>query len=138
MILRVTDSLLILAFEHPLAGFQLVKGTIESGETPADAAVRELFEESGLVATQVLADLGVWRSGHQDQDWSFHLCAIPDDSPEMWVHAAADDGGHDFRFFWHPLHVPPGEGWHPVFRDALTYLSVQAPALLSMIRPLTC
>ncbi|MCY4179178.1 MAG: NUDIX domain-containing protein, partial [Litoreibacter sp.] len=38
----------IAAFAHPQAGLQLVKGTIETGENPARAAARELFEESGL------------------------------------------------------------------------------------------
>lgn len=38
----------VLAFIHPSAGKQFVKGTIEPGETPLDAADRELWEESGL------------------------------------------------------------------------------------------
>ena len=37
----------ILAFCHPLAGHQFVKGTVEAGETPAAAALRELYEEAG-------------------------------------------------------------------------------------------
>lgn len=32
----------LLLFKHPVAGTQLVKGTIESGETPSRAALREL------------------------------------------------------------------------------------------------
>jgi 8-oxo-dGTP pyrophosphatase MutT (NUDIX family) len=43
----------ILAFEHPRAGVQLVKGYIEPGETVRAAALRELAEESGI------ADFGV-------------------------------------------------------------------------------
>jgi 8-oxo-dGTP pyrophosphatase MutT (NUDIX family) len=42
-----TQSLEILAFRHPLAGSQLVKGTIEQGEKYDEAAIRELFEETG-------------------------------------------------------------------------------------------
>ena len=42
----------VLAFVHPVAGKQFVKGTIESGENPLDAARRELREESGLNPTE--------------------------------------------------------------------------------------
>ena len=45
-------------FRHPLAGIQLVKGTVEPSENPADAARRELFEESGLVSKQLLFFIG--------------------------------------------------------------------------------
>ncbi len=38
----------ILAFQHPCLDYQLVKGTIELNEKPENAAVRELYEESGL------------------------------------------------------------------------------------------
>jgi len=82
VVLRMAESLQILAFEHPLAGLQLVKGTVEPGEESADAAVRELFEESGVVATRLLADLGAWASGHQQQTWSFHLCEVPAGLPD--------------------------------------------------------
>ena len=45
-------------FRHPLAGIQLVKGTVEPSEKPADAARRELFEESGLNTKQPLFFIG--------------------------------------------------------------------------------
>lgn len=37
-----------LYFCHPMGGEQLVAGTVEVGETPSEAAVRELREEAGL------------------------------------------------------------------------------------------
>lgn len=47
-VLRYQAGWQILAFTHPLAGRQLVKGTLESGESLEQGALRELFEESGL------------------------------------------------------------------------------------------
>lgn len=41
----------VLAFYHsdyPEVGYQVPAGTVESGETPQQAAKRELFEEAGL------------------------------------------------------------------------------------------
>jgi len=43
VVLRVSKEILeVLAFIHPSAGKQFVKGTIENGETPQQAAEREL------------------------------------------------------------------------------------------------
>jgi 8-oxo-dGTP pyrophosphatase MutT (NUDIX family) len=42
---------------------QLVKGTIESGETPAEAALRELSEEAGIDDASIVSDLGCWNAG---------------------------------------------------------------------------
>lgn len=130
IVLRQRNGLQILVFEHPLAGVQLVKGSVEAGESCADAAIRELFEESGIMATRVLADLGVWRSGYQQQHWSFHLCEVPTELPDTWLHHAEDDGGHDFRFFWHTLQSPASEKWHDVFREALAWMAARVPAAL--------
>jgi len=44
---QVDGVLEVLAFRHPSAGNQFVKGTIEDGEPPPTAALRELREESG-------------------------------------------------------------------------------------------
>jgi 8-oxo-dGTP pyrophosphatase MutT (NUDIX family) len=57
----------ILVFKHPSTGVQLVKGTIESGEPPADAALRELREEAGISNAKVDRDLGTWVSGFENQ-----------------------------------------------------------------------
>jgi len=112
----------ILAFKHPLAGFQLVKGTVEPGETAREAAVRELGEEAGIAGGGVLGDLGIWQSGFEGQIWSFHRCRVGHELAETWVHHANDDGGHDFVFFWRRLHEEPGAQWHPLFRSALGFL----------------
>ncbi|MCO8251995.1 MULTISPECIES: NUDIX domain-containing protein [Comamonas] len=127
VVIRGQGSIEILAFEHPLAGLQLVKGTIEPGENSREAALRELREESGLEASEVLLDLGIWASGYEDQIWAFHLCDVRH-SPESWTHQTSDDGGHDFKFFWHPLAQPPNERWHWVFQGALKYIASKLSA----------
>lgn len=114
------SSVEILVFEHPVAGCQVVKGSIEAGESQEAAALRELSEESGITSARVTRHLGTWVSGFEGQVWAFVLCEPDSLLPESWVHQAADDGGHDFRFFWHPLFEPEASSdWHPVFRDAL-------------------
>ena len=49
VVLRVQNAeTQILVFHHPLAGIQIVKGTVELNEMLEEAALRELFEESGI------------------------------------------------------------------------------------------
>ncbi len=112
----------MLLFLHPLSGVQLVKGTIEQGETPNEAALRELAEESGIDVAMIKDDLGCWASGHLDQIWSFQLCQAQAALPEQWSHQTLDDHGHVFEFFWAPLDQLPYADCHPVFQRALAYL----------------
>jgi hypothetical protein len=114
VVIRDHGHIEILAFEHPLAGLQLVKGTIEPGETSAAAALHG--------PSHVAADLGLWASGHANQIWAFHLCEVHN-PPDSWTHLTDDDGGHDFRFFWHPLSQPPSAQWHWVYQGALQYIA---------------
>lgn len=120
-----TRGLEVLAFEHPLAGLQLVKGGIEPGETPQAAALRELEEESGIVQAVARRHLGLWPSGYEGQVWSFHEVSVDCALPQTWLHHAADDGGQVFRFFWHPLSEPASSQWHPVFAGALGFMRRQ-------------
>ncbi len=48
----------LLVFRHPDAGIQLPAGSVEPGESPAAAALREVEEETGLRETQLVAHLG--------------------------------------------------------------------------------
>ncbi len=116
------DKVEVLAFRHPLAGLQLVKGTIESGETAGAAAVRELAEEAGLAQAGPITALGVWQSQYEAQVWSFQLVPVAATTPEAWEHYTHDGGGHLFSFFWHPLRVEPTAEWHPLFQGALMQL----------------
>jgi len=108
----------ILAFEHPLAGFQLIKGSIEAGESPEGAATRELAEESGIADAHLVCDLGIFDVGPPNQTW-YPFVYQTHVLPESWAFRTTDDGGHDFRFFWHPLAVSADERWHIIFQQAL-------------------
>lgn len=123
VVLRCNNSIVeILAFRHPIAGNQLVKGTIEQGESAHQAAIRELREEAGLLNANIIGDLGTWETGYQDQIWSFHLCSVDSELPDVWDHYTSDDGGHLFSFFWHPINAELAEDWHEVFRGAITFV----------------
>ncbi|MCH7383753.1 NUDIX domain-containing protein [Acinetobacter dispersus] len=115
-------SLEILAFQHPLAGSQLVKGTIKQKEKYDEAAIRELFEEAGLIAEANPKFMGDLKLKSNQQDWYFYLCEVSADLAETWIHHCRDDGGLDFEFFWFPLNQKPNESWHEIFQEALAFL----------------
>ena len=116
----------ILAFKHPLAGLQLVKGSIESGETPAEAALRELAEESGITHAHISRSLGTWASDHENQIWWLGLIQATSSLPSEWEHTTPDGGGLIFRFFWQPLHAALGQEWHPVYQRAIAHIRAAA------------
>ncbi len=107
----------LLAFEHPAAGKQFVKGGVEPGESAEAAAKRELWEEAGLRA---LSACHILTSEHLEfeANWHFVLCDIAP-APEHWLHHCADGGGHVFSFFWQPLQSPLNETWDSLFHAAL-------------------
>lgn len=109
------------AFDHPLAGRQLVKGTVETGENPAKAAARELFEESGLETKSAIL-IGDSADIVQGQLWHFALCRVAPPVREAWQHFCDDDGGHLFRFFWHPIDAAP-TGFATPYQTALGWIS---------------
>jgi 8-oxo-dGTP pyrophosphatase MutT (NUDIX family) len=47
----------LLVFEHPSAGVQLPAGTVEPGEAPAAAVLREVAEETGVTSCTVVEHL---------------------------------------------------------------------------------
>lgn len=109
----------ILILEHPRAGFQLAKGTIEKGESIKEACERELFEESGIVAA-ANKNLGTWTPGYHGQVWGFYQMHYVKVLPESWAHDTLDDGGLTFKFSWRRLDYTPTEksNWHPLFINA--------------------
>jgi ADP-ribose pyrophosphatase YjhB (NUDIX family) len=70
----------ILAFRHPIAGCQLVKGSTEAGEDAGRAALRELCEESGICDAGINSFLGTIQV-EPDQEWHLFVCStgvLPD------------------------------------------------------------
>lgn len=74
----------LLSFRHPLAGKQVVKGTIEANEAPEQAVLRELAEESGITTATIISKLGVWQSHLDSHEWHFFLCDPQKTLEEEW------------------------------------------------------
>ena len=116
------DTWQILAFRHPTAGTQLIKGTLEHGEKPEEGVLRELAEESGILHAAVVKELGELDMHAAAQHWHIFLCHVADDLPEEWDFFTTDGGGQLFHFFWHNLTEAPDESWHAHFQTALSFI----------------
>lgn len=115
----ITSGRRLLLFTHPgapEAGIQVPAGTIESGENPQDAVMREAEEETGLTGlryvrflardTRDMRDCGSDELQHR---WFFHLC-VEGPTEETWRHGEyAEDGSliHPFDFFWADVRALP-------------------------------
>ena len=108
----------ILAFRHPLAGTQLIKGNLEVGELPEDAVLRELAEESGIDQATVVVKIGELKIRQAGQHWHIYLCQPNVQLAEEWAFFTVDGGGLLFRFYWHPINEEPDASWRPVYRSA--------------------
>lgn len=114
----------LLAFRHPSAGKQFVKGSIKEGEAACDAALRELAEESGIQTVSGFLDLGEAPIG----EVLWHFFAVTTDGlPDRWAHQTQDDLGHVFTFFWHPLAKDLDYEWHSQFHEALSVIRRAMP-----------
>jgi 8-oxo-dGTP pyrophosphatase MutT (NUDIX family) len=130
----ITWGTTLLVFSHPdfpEAGIQVPAGTIEPGEKPEVAALREAFEETGLTGLTLVAPLGeqvrdVTPFGKDElhHRYFFHLrCAGA--PPQTWRHweEFPSDGSAPvaFDFFWAQLPdgVPPLIAGHDAYLPAL-------------------
>lgn len=104
----------LLVFTHRdylQAGLQVPAGTVEPGEAPEIAVVRETGEESGLEGLILFRKLGVFL--YNNPEWQqlnerhvFHLLA-PEHTAEHWQWIENDggksSGGYVFLFRWEDL-----------------------------------
>lgn len=58
-------------------------------------------------------------------DWHFITMVADVAIPDRFTFHINDDGGHDFRFFWHPLAEDLTDEWHEVFHQPIQYLQAQ-------------
>lgn len=124
----ITRGTQLLVLEHvgiPEAGIQVPAGTIKPGESPADAALREAREETGLTTLTPDSFLGEYVRDMRDYGkdefhhrYVFHLIA-PLDSSDKWEHREYDpsDGSrlfYHFSFYWVELpdNIPGFIGGH--------------------------
>ena len=92
--LLVFDSL-----EEP--GLEVPKGSVQPGETPAQAAMREVEEESGLHELALIKELGVtlW----QDEEQHFFLFKTDQALPDRFEHVVTgQDGDRGIQFSMSP------------------------------------
>jgi 8-oxo-dGTP pyrophosphatase MutT (NUDIX family) len=118
--------------DHPEAGIQVPGGTMEPGESPDDAVLREAQEETGLDALEIRVFLGVQevdlaRFGLEglQRRYVYHL-GLRGGAPESWLHyestpSDGTPGPIEFEFFWVrlPDEVPELAGAQGEFLDRL-------------------
>ena len=111
--------LLFRQIGEPEIGIQVPAGTVEEGEAPEEAVLREAFEETGLsdlvldqfLGEQVrdMADFGIEAIHHR---YFYHL-RCQEQPPVRWRHeerfSSDHSGTHVFELFWVALpdEVPP-------------------------------
>jgi 8-oxo-dGTP pyrophosphatase MutT (NUDIX family) len=135
----ITHGDRLLIFEQPYApsdaGIQVPAGTVEPGEDPDLAVLREAFEESGLSGLEFVSFLGEHHFDARPFGKSeihrrriYHLrCTV--ETPETWDHEETDPhGGADhqliLRFRWVriPDEIPNLAAEQDVFLDRLPNL----------------
>ena len=110
---RGDDLLVFRHRDHPLhdVGVQVPAGTVRPGESPQQAVVREVVEETGLTSLQLVAALGAVdydvRPGRPEvHERHFFHFAAPPDSPHEWLWHEDHDGllpPTAFLYWWLPI-----------------------------------
>lgn len=99
---------------------QIPGGTLKAGEHPAQAALREAYEETGLAALQLVKCLGSFQRDLTDIGrnetivaWFFHL-QTDESTPATWRHFECDSSEGfapiEFALSWVPLSNIPKLG----------------------------
>ena len=112
-----SDQLLVFVHPlHPQVGVQVPAGTIEPGESPLAAVLREAHEETGLTGFGEPEYLGVavfdmsLHGRSEVQERHFFRLSLPEASPAQWRHVETSAGTAKpevFEFSWVPLTAVP-------------------------------
>jgi 8-oxo-dGTP pyrophosphatase MutT (NUDIX family) len=128
----------LLVFQHPQAGMQIPKGTIEPYESIAEATLRELEEESGLNLAGPPEFVGKWErnimvtetQSAQRHVWYVSTLKAPADVQEQWSHEARgseEERGLIFDYRWLPIDASLPGKLHPLFQDVSAMLVKHFP-----------
>lgn len=105
-----TQLLVFEHVDHPNAGVQVLKGTVEPGEAIENAARREVREESGLTKVDGLEQIGqiTQTAFGAPEEWNFFALRADGNltDREAWTHRVlgkGEDEGLLFRYYWVPL-----------------------------------
>jgi 8-oxo-dGTP pyrophosphatase MutT (NUDIX family) len=82
-------------------GFEVPKGAVEAGETLGQAALREIFEESGITGARIVRELGVTQ--WLDEEQHFFLLEAPPRLADGFEHVVTGQGidaGFQYRYRW--------------------------------------
>ncbi len=103
------DSLQVLVFDHPNTpevNPQVPAGTLQENESPQEAVLREIFEESGLKFEKIDRYLGQFEyiADYKSETHVRHVYSIMSSgNPNSWRHIVEpddEDSGKVFDYYW--------------------------------------
>lgn len=75
---------------------------VETSEKLTDAAIRELYEESGILSTSIYSYLGLHYPSELRPNWHVFVCHTTEALKDNCTNFCNDDGRFEFKFFWYP------------------------------------
>jgi 8-oxo-dGTP pyrophosphatase MutT (NUDIX family) len=121
----------LLVFDHPQAGTQIPKGTLEEGESHREGVLRELAEETGVRDVEIVRSVGTWRrrpvvEGRPElHTWEVFELRPTAPLADEWIHpceGSEAERGLMLRCHWIALDLFALEALHPVFGHVIEML----------------